>query len=200
MAVCFAAGGSAVATETGSVDATRAALVGVSLATAPGRACYIPLGHGGDGLLSEAPKQLPRDLVLAKLRPLLEDEATLKIGHNLKYDLIVLRRAGVDVTPYDDTMLLSYALDAGRNGHGMDELCNLHLKHCPVAFKDVCGTGRSQITFDKAPLDRAPCYAAEDADVTLRLWRRLKPRPRSEERRVGNECGMTCSDWWSAHS
>src|SRR3546814_9154893 len=108
-----------------SVDATRAALVGVSLATAPGRACYIPIGHGGDGLLSEAPKQLPRDLVLAKLRPLLEDEATLKIGHNLKYDLIVLRRAGVDVAPYDDTMLLSYALDAGRNGHGMDELCNL---------------------------------------------------------------------------
>ncbi|API59856.1 DNA polymerase I [Tardibacter chloracetimidivorans] len=172
----FSAGVIAVDTETDSVDATRAALVGVSLATAPGRACYIPIGHGGDGLLSEAPKQLPRDLVLAKLRPLLEDEATLKIGHNLKYDLIVLRRAGVDVTPYDDTMLLSYALDAGRNGHGMDELCNLHLKHCPVAFKDVCGTGKSQITFDKAPLDRATCYAAEDADVTLRLWRRLKPR------------------------
>ena len=181
----FAVGVIAVDTETDSVDATRAALVGVSLATAPGRACYIPIGHGGDGLLSEAPKQLPRDLVLAKLRPLLEDEATLKIGHNLKYDLIVLRRAGVDVTPYDDTMLLSYALDAGRNGHGMDELCNLHLKHCPVAFKDVCGTGRSQITFDKAPLDRATCYAAEDADVTLRLWRRLKPRlPREGLARV----------------
>src|SRR3546814_20240521 len=73
-------------------------------------------------------------------------------------------------------MLLSYALDAGRNGHGMDELCNLHLKHCPVAFKDVCGTGKFQITFDKAPLDRATCYAAADADVTLRLWRRLRPR------------------------
>src|SRR3546814_8450110 len=110
-AEAFAAGVIAVDTETDSVDATRAALVGVSLATAPGRACYIPIGHGGDGLLSEAPKQLPRDLVLAKLRPLLEDEATLKIGHNLKYDLIVLRRAGVDVAPYDDTMLLSYALD-----------------------------------------------------------------------------------------
>lgn len=176
IAEAFAAGVIAVDTETDSVDATRTALVGVSLATAPGRACYIPIGHTGDGLLSEAPRQLPRDLVLAKLRPLLEDEATLKVGHNLKYDLIVLRRAGVDVTPYDDTMLLSYALDAGRNGHGMDELCNLHLKHCPIAFKDVCGTGKSQITFDKAPLDRATCYAAEDADVTLRLWRRLKPR------------------------
>src|SRR3546814_1335094 len=90
----------------------------VSLAAAPGWAFYSPIGHGGDGLLSEAAKQLPRELVLAKLRPLLEDEATLKIGHNLKYDLIVLRRAGVDVAPYDDTMLLSYALDAGRNGHG----------------------------------------------------------------------------------
>src|SRR3546814_11903669 len=116
MAVCFAAGGSAVATETGSVDATRAALVGVSLATAPGRACYIPLGHGGDGLLSEAPKQLPRDLVLAKLRPMLEDAATLKIGHNLKYDLIVLRLAGVDMAPSDATLPLRYPLAAGLNG------------------------------------------------------------------------------------
>src|SRR3546814_2510902 len=79
-------------------------------------------------------------------------------------------------------MLLSYALDAGRHGHGMDELCNLHLEHCPIAFKDICGTGKSQITFDKVPLDRSTCYAAEDADVTLRLWRRLKPRlTRSEE-------------------
>ncbi len=176
IADAFAAGTVALDTETDSIDATRARLVGVSIAVAPGRACYIPIGHGGDGLLSEAPKQLPRDLVLAKLRPLLDDPATLKVGHNLKYDLVVLRRAGVDVTPYDDTMLLSYALDAGKNGHGMDELCNLHLSHCPIPFKDVCGTGKSQITFDKAPLDRATCYAAEDADVTLRLWRRLKPR------------------------
>jgi DNA polymerase-1 len=176
IAAGLSAGVVAVDTETDSVDATRARLVGVSLAVAPGRACYIPVGHVGDGLLSEAPQQLPLDLVLQKLQPLLEDEATLKIGHNLKYDLIVLRRVGVDVTPYDDTMLLSYALDAGKNGHGMDELCNLHLSHCPIAFKDVCGTGKGQITFDKAPLDRATCYAAEDADVTLRLWRKLKPR------------------------
>src|SRR3546814_14462683 len=109
-------------------------MVGVRLPTASGRDGYSPVGQGGYGRLAEAPRQLPRDLVLVKLRPLLEDEARLKIGHNLKYDLIVLRRAGVDVAPYDDTMLLSYALDAGRNGHGMDELCNLHLKHCPVAF------------------------------------------------------------------
>jgi len=166
----------AVDTETDNLDAVRANLVGISLATAPGRACYIPIGHVGDGLLSEAPQQLSRDLVLQKLKPLLEDPATLKIGHNLKYDLTILRRAGIDVAPYDDTMLISYALDAGRGGHGMNELCNRHLSHCPIAFKDVCGTGKAQITFDKAPLDRATCYAAEDADVTLRLWRRLKPR------------------------
>ena len=166
----------AVDTETDSLDATSTRLVGISLAVAPGKACYIPVGHTGDGLLSEAPKQLPRQLVLEKLKPLLEDPGTLKVGHNLKYDQVVLRRNGVDVTPYDDTMLLSYALDAGRNGHGMDELSNLHLKHGPIAFKDVCGTGKGQISFDKAPLDRATCYAAEDADITLRLWMRLKPR------------------------
>lgn len=176
IADAFAAGVVAVDTETDSVDATQARLVGISLAVAPNRACYIPIGHVGDGLLSEAPTQLGRDLVLARLKPLLEDSATLKIGQNLKYDMIVLRAAGVDVTPYDDTMLLSYALDAGRNGHGMDELSSLHLSHSPIPFKEVCGTGKSQITFDKTALAPATRYAAEDADVTLRLWQRLKPR------------------------
>jgi DNA polymerase-1 len=172
-----AAGVVAVDTETDNVDSMRAELVGVSLATGPGKACYIPVGHRGDGLLSDPPPQLDRDLVLKKLRPLLEDEAVLKVGQNLKYDLVILRRNGVNVTPYDDTMLLSYALDAGKpGGHGMDELCQRHLGHMAIAFKDVCGTGRSQIGFDQVPLDRATEYAAEDADVTLRLWRRLKPR------------------------
>ena len=176
IADAFAAGVVAVDTETDSVDATQARLVGISLAVAPNRACYIPIGHVGDGLLSEAPQQLGRDLVLARLKPLLEDSATLKIGQNLKYDMIVLRAAGVDIAPYDDTMLLSYALDAGRNSHGMDELSSLHLSHSPIPFKQLCGTGKSQITFDKTALEPATCYAAEDADVTLRLWRRLKPR------------------------
>jgi DNA polymerase-1 len=176
VAESFAAGVVAVDTETDDLDCVRANLVGVSLATAPGKACYIPVGHIGDGLLSEAPAQLPRDLVLEKLKPLLEDPATLKIGQNLKYDLIMFRKHGVDVAPYDDTMLLSYDLDAGLGGHGMDELAQRHLQHACIEFKTVCGTGKSQISFDKVTLDRATEYAAEDADVTLRLWRRLKPR------------------------
>jgi DNA polymerase-1 len=176
VAESFAAGVVAVDTETDDLDCVRANLVGVSLATAPGKACYIPVGHIGDGLLSEAPAQLPRDLVLKKLKPLLEDPATLKIGQNLKYDLIMFRKHGVDVAPYDDTMLLSYDLDAGLGGHGMDELAQRHLQHACIEFKTVCGTGKSQISFDKVTLDRATEYAAEDADVTLRLWRRLKPR------------------------
>jgi DNA polymerase-1 len=176
IAESFAAGVVAVDTETDDLDCIRANLVGISLATAPGKACYIPVGHGGDGLLSAPPPQLPKALVLAKLKPLLEDPATIKIGQNLKYDLIMLRRNGVDVAPYDDTMLLSYDLDAGKHGHGMDELCKHHLGHSAIAFKDVCGTGKVQLSFDKVPLDRATEYAAEDADVTLRLWRKLKPR------------------------
>ncbi len=170
----------AVDTETDNLDCMRARLVGVSLATTPGKACYIPFGHVGDGLLSQAPEQLDRDLVLARLKPLLEDPAVLKIGHNFKYDLIMFRRHGVDVTPHDDTMVLSYDLDAGKHTHGMDDLCQRHLGHIAIAFKDVCGTGKSQISFDLVPLDRATHYAAEDADVTLRLWRKLKPRLAAE--------------------
>ena len=172
----FAAGMVAIDTETDDLDCIRANLVGISLAIAPGKACYIPVGHSGDGLLSEPPVQLPKALVLAKLKPLFEDPATLKIGQDLKYDLIMLRRNGIDVAPYDDTMLLSYDLDAGKHAHGMDDLCKHHLGHSAIAFKDVCGTGKAQLSFDKVPLDRATEYAAEDADVTLRLWRKLKPR------------------------
>jgi DNA polymerase I len=174
----------AIDTETDHLDAVRARLVGVSLATEPGKACYIPIGHVGDGdglLAGPAPEQLPRDLVLAKLKPLLADQAVLKIGQNLKYDLLVFARAGLEIASYDDTMLLSYDLDAGRQGHGMDDLCKTHLSHTTIAFKDVCGTGKNQVTFDKVPLDRATHYAAEDADVTLRLWKRLKPRLAAEQ-------------------
>jgi DNA polymerase I len=183
IAAAYEAGVVAVDTETDDLDCIRANLVGVSLATAPGKACYIPVGHGrgGEDLLTERPQQLGHPLVLAKLKPLLEDPAVLKVGQNLKYDLIMFRRAGIDVTPYDDTMILSYDLDAGLGGHGMDDLAKRHLDHGCIQFKDVCGTGKSQISFDLVPLDRATEYAAEDADVTLRLWQRLKPRLAREQ-------------------
>ncbi|PZU06587.1 DNA polymerase I [Sphingomonas sp.] len=177
----------AVDTETDHVDCVRAKLVGISLATEPGRACYIPLAHGhaGDDLLAEKPVQLDQALVLAKLAPLLEDPSILKIGQNLKYDLIMFRKNGANIVAYDDTMLLSYDLDAGLGGHGMDELAKRHLDHVCIDFKSVCGTGKAQITFDRVALDRATEYAAEDADVTLRLWKRLKPRlPRESATRV----------------
>ena len=163
-------------TETDGIACTRANLVGISLAVAPGRACYIPVGHRGDDLLSEAPRQLPRETVLAKLKPLLEDPATLKVGQDIKQSMIVLRRAGVDVVAYDDAMLLSYDLDAGKHQHHGDDLAGRHLGHTAIQFKAVCGTGKSQIGFDQVQLARATEYAAEDADVTLRLWRKLKPR------------------------
>ncbi|MEH3107760.1 MAG: DNA polymerase I [Sphingomonas fennica] len=180
IAAAFAAGQVAVDTETDDLDCIRATLVGISLATAPGHACYIPVAHGpaggGDLLGGDAPAQLPPEVVLGKLKPLLEDPSILKIGQNLKYDLIMFRRAGIEVGPYDDTMLLSYDLDAGIGGHGMDDLAKRHLDHACIAFKTVCGTGKAAISFDKVSLDKATEYAAEDADVTLRLWRRLKPR------------------------
>ncbi|MDQ3078017.1 MAG: DNA polymerase I [Pseudomonadota bacterium] len=166
----------AVDTETDCIDCIVAKLVGISLATAPNKACYVPIGHGGGDLLSEAPNQLPFDLVLAKLKPLLEDPAVLKIAHNLKYDWVMFAKHGIVVAPYDDTLVMSFDLDAGRSGHGMDELAKSHFDHECIAFKTVCGVGRNQITFDKVPIDAATEYAAEDADITLRLWQRLKPR------------------------
>ncbi|WP_319532953.1 DNA polymerase I [uncultured Cohaesibacter sp.] len=170
----------AVDTETDSLDAMQANLVGVSLATEPGKACYIPLAHvtgEGDmfgGGLAEG--QIPLDDALAMLKPMLEDPSILKIGQNLKYDTLLLSRYDVEVAPFDDTLLLSYVLDAGKHGHGMDELSELWLGHQPIPFKEVAGTGKNQLTFDKIAIDKATAYAAEDADVTLRLWMVLKPR------------------------
>lgn len=172
----------AVDTETSSLDAMRADLVGVSLALGPNDACYIPLGHGGSDMFAEKPAQVPMKDAIAALKPLLEDEAVLKIFQNGKYDLNVLARHGIAVSPIDDTMVISFALDAGRSeegmggGHGMDELSQRHLGHTPIAFKDVCGTGKKAIGFNEVPLDRATAYAAEDADVTWRLHAHLKPR------------------------
>ena len=169
-----AAGVVAVDTETDSLDPMRARLVGFSLATAPGHACYVPLRHETDA------GQVARDDALAALAPLLTDAAVLKVFHNAKFDLTVLARAGLPVaTPVDDTMLISYAQEAGAHGHGMDELSVLHLGHTPISYDDVTGTGKARISFAQVPLDRATAYAAEDADVTLRLWFALKPRLRT---------------------
>ncbi len=176
------AGVVAVDTETSALDAMAADLVGVSLAVRPGRACYIPLAHrsegaadlfGGNELLAG---QIPVREAIAHLKPLLEDRSILKIGQNMKYDWNVLKRHGIEVSPFDDTMLLSYVLDAGRGSHGMDELSKRHLGHETIPFSEVAGSGKNFIGFARVPLDKATAYAAEDADVTLRLWHVLKPR------------------------
>lgn len=175
------AGVIAVDTETDALDAMQAGLVGVNFATAPNRACYIPLAHGGTDLLSETPQQVPFDTAIAKLKPLLEDPSVLKVGHNIKYDMNVLARYGISVGPIDDTMVMSFDLDAGRHNHGMDELALQHFGHQCISFKDVCGSGKNQLTFNQVPLRDATRYAAEDADVTLRFWHWLKPRLSAEK-------------------
>ncbi|MCF4128535.1 DNA polymerase I [Methylobacterium sp. SyP6R] len=185
IAEAIEAGVVAVDTETTALDANKADLVGVSLATAPGRACYIPLSHrGGEDLFGGGllPGQLSWEAVQTRLKPLLENPAVLKVGQNVKYDWLVLARHGIEVRPFDDTMLISYVLDAGKGSHGMDELARRHLGHQPITFADVAGTGRQKITFDRVALDKATAYAAEDADVTLRLWRLMKPRLAAERR------------------
>ncbi|AZI37242.1 DNA polymerase I [Caenibius tardaugens NBRC 16725] len=175
LARAFATRSVAVDTETSALDAMQADLTGVSLALGPNDACYIPLGHGGTDMFAEKPQQIPLDVALARLKPLLESDTVLKIGQNIKYDLNVLARYGITVFPVDDTMAMSFALNAGRSeegiggGHGMDEQAERHLGHTTIKFKDVCGTGRSAISFAEVPLDRATEYAAEDADVTWRL-------------------------------
>ncbi len=169
-------------TETSALDAMRADLVGISLATGPNQACYIPLGHGGTDMFAQKPLQIDRAAALAKLKPLLESDAVLKVGQNIKYDLNVMARYGINVSPIDDTMVISFDLDAGRGedgiggGHGMDELAQRHLGHSCIAFKDVCGSGKKAISFAEVPLDKAVPYAAEDADVTWRLHAVLKSR------------------------
>jgi DNA polymerase-1 len=177
IAEAFAKGRVAFDTETDGRDCVSAKLVGISLATDCNKACYIPLEHGGDDMFAERPDQLPSGLVLGKLKPLLEDEAVLKIGHNLKFDWVVLNRRGICVAPYDDTLVMSFNLDAGGlNSHALDDLAKKHLDHDCIAFKDVCGTGQKQISFNRVQLDRATEYAAEDADVALRLWMRFRTR------------------------
>jgi DNA polymerase-1 len=174
-------------TETTDLDAVAARLCGVALALEPNRACYIPLAHrAGDGLdFSGAGEiaQLPMEHALPRLKALLEDESVLKIGQNIKYDMVVMRRYGVRLAPYDDTMLLAYAVDQGRGGlagFGMDELSKRHLGHTPISFAEVAGKGKTQVAFDCVPVDKATEYSAEDADVTLRLWHLFKARLAAE--------------------
>jgi DNA polymerase-1 len=185
IALAYEAGAVALDTETSALDPMQADLVGVSLAVAPGKACYIPLQHrGGTDLFGGGmlEGQIPVEQAIAALKPLLADPGVLKIGQNLKYDLVLLKRYGIDVAPIEDTMLISYALDAGNNNHGMDRLSELHLGHETITFAQVVGTGKAQVSFDRVALDKATDYAAEDADVTLRLWRVLKPRLVAEGR------------------
>ncbi|WP_149139897.1 DNA polymerase I [Gemmobacter caeruleus] len=176
-----AAGHVAFDTETTSLDEMRADLVGLSLAVEAGRACYIPVGHrqgGGDLFASDAlvEGQLPLDTVLAALKPVLEDAAILKIGQNIKYDFKIMARHGIRMAPIADTMLQSYALHGGLHNHGMDELSDRYLGHSPIPIKTLLGSGKSAITFDQVGITDAVKYAAEDADVTLRLWQRFSPQ------------------------
>lgn len=171
-------------TETNSLDPMQAELIGFSLALAPGRAAYIPLQHksGAGDLLGGGmvEGQIPLDKALTALKHVLEDKSVLKIAQNMKYDWLVMRRHGINIVSFDDTMLISYVLDAGTGGHGMDPLSERWLGHTPIAYKDVAGSGKSAVTFDMVEIDRATAYAAEDADVTLRLWQVLKPRLSAE--------------------
>ena len=186
IAKATAAGLVAFDTETDALSSANAGLVGVSLAITPGQACYIPLAHvaeGEGGLafeIAEDLDQIPLADAIARLKPLLEDPNVLKVAQNAKYDMAVLSRYGVQVGPIDDTMLISYILDSGEHGHGMDELSELWLGHKPIAFKQVVGSGKTQKHFGQVKLDAATCYAAEDADVTLRLYDVLRPRLAAE--------------------
>lgn len=194
----FEAGVVAVDTETTSLTPAKADLVGISLSVSEGSACYIPVGHidaaamnesfdfGGDDSKEKeaAPdlKQIPLKEALAILKPLLEDPSVLKIGQNIKYDLQMFLAHDIHITPVDDTMLLSYVIDGTEHGHGMNELSELFLGHNPIKYSEICGTGKNQISFAEVTLDKARDYAAEDADITLRLYNMFKPRLAQEKR------------------
>jgi DNA polymerase-1 len=178
----------ALAVETTSIDPMQAALCGFSLALAPNEACYVPLAHrqGGDGgnggLFAGpiAPGQIEEDAALAAMKPLLEDAGVLKIGHNLKFDLQMFAVRGIDLVSFDDTMLLSYVLDAGRASHDLSALAARYFAHATIDLNEITGTGKSKISFDCVTIERAAQYAAEEADVALRLWQVLKPRGNAE--------------------
>ncbi|MDA7481536.1 DNA polymerase I [Candidatus Pelagibacter ubique] len=158
------AGELAIDTETSSLDAHQTDLVGISLSTKIGKACYIPIGHKFKGCLK-------KETVIKKLKPLLEDKSVKKIGQNIKFDFIVLYKQGINMNSMEDTMLMSYVLDAGKNRHNMDTLSEIHLEHKTISFKEIVGTGKKEINFSDVELDKAMEYAAEDADITYRLYK-----------------------------
>ncbi len=177
----------AIDTETTSLDPMQAALCGFSLALAPNEACYVPLSHrqGGDGsgglFQGEvAPDQIPERAALDALKPLLEDKGVLKIGQNLKFDFQIFAVRGIEIRSYDDTLLMSYVVDAGRSDHGLDPLAQRYFNHRTIDFNEVTKAGKTRMTFDCVEIDKATEYAAEDADATLRLWQVLKPRLAAE--------------------
>ncbi|NIZ60345.1 DNA polymerase I [Sedimentitalea sp. CY04] len=177
----------AVDTETTGLDSMVVDLVGISLCVEPGQACYIPLTHraaAADDLFGTddlAEGQMPVAQALEMLKPVLQDPAIMKIGQNMKYDAKIFARQGIAVAPIDDTMLMSYALNGGKHNHGMDTLSERYLDHTPIPIKPLLGTGKSAITFDKVPVSDAVPYAAEDADITLRLWQLFKPQLHQEK-------------------
>ena len=178
----------AIDTETSSLDPMQASLCGFSLALSPDEACYVPLEHrqnghsGADGLFAGdlAADQIPESAALAAIKPLLEDAGILKVGQNLKFDWLVFAQRGIEMAPQDDTMLMSYVLDAGRSDHGLDPLAQRYFGHKTIDYNEVVGSGKSKLEFDNVTIERAAEYAAEDADVTLRLWQLLKPRLTAE--------------------
>jgi DNA polymerase-1 len=187
VAAAQAKGWVALGVETTAQTANRAELLGVALAVEPGEACYIPLAHGASGELAlDAPdaarKQLPLAPALARLKPLFEDEGVLKIGHDIKFTMEVLGRHGIAVAPIDDTLLISFVLAGGLHDHELETLADLHFGHATIKYKDIAGTGKSHVGFAAVPLDKARDYAAEHADIALRLHRVLKPRLVAERR------------------
>ena len=164
----------AIDTETSSLDAHQAELVGISLSTKIGRACYIPIGHKSDGCLK-------KEVILKKLKPLLEDKSVKKIGQNIKFDFIVLYKQDIKMNSMEDTMLMSYVLDAGKNRHNMDTLSEIHLNHKTITFKEMVGTGKKEINFSEVELQRAMEYAAEDADITYRLYKIFNKNLKTEK-------------------
>ena len=164
----------AVDTETSSLNPLEADLIGVSFSYAPNKACYIPLAHKNI-------KSLKKKLVLEKIKPILEDPSIKKVGQNIKFDFIVLKQNGIEVNPIEDTMLISYTLDAGSNRHNLDTLSEIHLEHKTISYKELVGTGKNKLNFSDIELDKATEYAAEDADVTLRLYNHLKSKLNEEK-------------------
>ena len=159
----------AVDTETSSLNPLEADLVGVSFSYAPNKACYIPLAHKNI-------KGLKKEFVLKKIKKILEDSSIKKVGQNIKFDFIILKQNGIEINSLEDTMLMSYTLDAGTNRHNLDTLSEIHLNHKTISYKELVGSGKNKLNFSDIELDKATEYAAEDADVTLRLYNHLKER------------------------